>query len=48
MNGLAPEFRKQLGKVVLLARETAEIGARKALEALAVHEADPYKHLDEE
>jgi hypothetical protein len=48
MNGLASELRKQLGKVVVLAREAAEVGARKALEALAVHEADPYKYLDEE
>ncbi|MHC9062359.1 Eco57I restriction-modification methylase domain-containing protein [Nitrospira sp. CMX1] len=48
MKALASELRKQLGKTVLQAREVAEIGARKALEALAVHEPDPYKHLSEE
>jgi hypothetical protein len=29
------------------ARNLAEAGARKALEALAVHEPDPYKHMPE-
>ncbi len=48
MKALASELRKQLGKTVLQAREVAEIGARKALEALAIHEPDPYKHLSEE
>jgi hypothetical protein len=48
MNALASELRKQLGKAVLLARDAAETGARKALEELAVHEPEPYKHLNEE
>ncbi len=48
MNALASELRRQLGKAVLLARDAAETGARKALEELAVHEPEPYKHLNEE
>lgn len=48
MKALSSELRKQLGKTVLQAREAAEVGARKALEALAVHEPEPYKHLNEE
>ncbi|MDN5940854.1 MAG: BREX-1 system adenine-specific DNA-methyltransferase PglX [Nitrospira sp.] len=48
MKALASERRKQLGKTVLQAREAAEIGARKALEALGVHEPEPYKHFNEE
>lgn len=48
MKALSSELRKQLAKVVLQARDVAEIGARKALEALAVHEPDPYRHLSEE
>ncbi len=48
MKALASELRKQLGKTVLQAREVAEIGVRKALEALAVHEPDSYKHLNED
>lgn len=47
MNALASALRKQLGKVILQAREAAESGARKALEALAVHEPEPYKHLSD-
>jgi hypothetical protein len=48
MKALASELRKHLGKTILQAREAAEIGARKSLEALAVHEPDPYRHLNEE
>jgi hypothetical protein len=48
MKALVSELRKQLGKTVLQAREAAEIGARKSLEALAIHDPDPYKHLTEE
>lgn len=48
MNALASDLRKQLSKTVTDARDAAEIGARKALEALAVHDPDPYRHLDEE
>ncbi len=48
MNPLPAELRKQLGKTVLQARDSAETGARKALEALAVHEPEPYKHFTTE
>lgn len=48
MKSLAPEIRKQLEKAVLQAREISETGARKALEALAVHEPEPYKHFSNE
>lgn len=48
MKALSSELRKQLGKAVLQAREAAEIGARKALEALAIQEPEPYKHLTED
>ena len=34
-------------RAALDARKVAEVGARKALEALAVHEPDPYRHMDE-
>lgn len=47
MKALSSELRKQLGKAVLQARAAAETGARKAFEALAVHEPEPYKHLSE-
>ena len=46
MAALPTPFRKQLEAAVRQARRVAESGARKALEALAVHEADPYRHLD--
>lgn len=48
MKALASELRKQLAKVVLQARDVAETGVRKALEALAIHHPDPYRHLTEE
>lgn len=48
MKPLSSELRKQLAKAILQARDVAETGARKALEALAIHEPDPYKHLTEE
>jgi hypothetical protein len=47
MSSLSPVLRRQLEKAVREARTVAEEGARKALEALAVHEPDPYRHMDE-
>lgn len=47
MASLSREHRNQLAKSVLLARDAAERGARKSLEALAAHEPDPYRHLNE-
>ena len=46
MPSLPSPLRKQLETAIKTARTTAEAGARKALEALAVHEADPYRHMD--
>ncbi|MCX7019637.1 MAG: N-6 DNA methylase [Candidatus Sumerlaeota bacterium] len=42
---LNPELRKALEKVVLSARAVAEEGAKAAIEGLAVHEAEPYRHM---
>ena len=47
MTVLPANFRRQLERAALQARSVAASGARKALEALAVHEPDPYKHMDE-
>lgn len=47
MASLSREHRNQLAKSVLLARDAAERGARKSLEALAAHEPDPYRHLND-
>ena len=47
MSGLPTALRRQLESAVKQARKIAEVGARKALEALAVHEPDPYRHMDE-
>jgi hypothetical protein len=47
MSTLATSFRRQLDGAVQQARKIAEAGARNALEALAVHEPDPYRHMDE-
>ena len=47
MSSLPAPLRKQLENAVKAARQIAEQGARKALEALAVHEADPYRHMSE-
>lgn len=46
MPALAPAIRRDLGATVLLARREATLGARLALEALAVHEAAPYPHME--
>jgi hypothetical protein len=47
MSSLPSPLRKQLETTIKAARKTAEDGAQKALEALAVHEADPYRHMDD-
>src|ERR1019366_9122399 len=48
MSTLPANLRRQLETAVKQARKIAEGGARKALEALAVHEPDPYRHMDED
>jgi hypothetical protein len=40
-------LRRQLESAIKQARTVAEGGARHALEAMAVHEPDPYRHMDE-
>jgi len=45
---ITTEQRKKLENTVIQAREVAEEGARLALESLAVHEAKPYDHMNEE
>ena len=47
MSSLPTSLRRQLEQAITQARRTADGGARKALEALAVHEPDPYRHMDE-
>ena len=47
MSSLPTPLRRQLASTVTQAREVAEGGAHHALEALAVHEPDPYRHMDE-
>lgn len=47
MSTLPTNLRRQLENAIKQARTIAEGGARKALEALAVHEPDPYLHMDE-
>lgn len=47
MSPLSPALRRQLESGVKRARKIAEGGGRKALEALAVHEPEPYRHMDE-
>ncbi len=42
MAALSPDLRKQLEKAVVEARKIAEPGAKKALEALAVHHHEPH------
>ena len=44
---LPTPLRRQLESAVRQARKIAEAGARHALQALAVHEPDPYLHMDE-
>jgi hypothetical protein len=47
MSTLSTPLRRQLENTVKQARKMADAGARKALEALAVHEPDPFKHMTE-
>ena len=47
MSSLPTPLRRQLESAVKQARRIAEAGAHHALEALAVHEPDPYRHMDE-
>ena len=47
MSTLSREFRKQLEKVVLVAREEAERGAAAALESFGVADAKLPGHLDD-
>ncbi|MFO0828091.1 MAG: DNA methyltransferase [Phycisphaerales bacterium] len=42
---LPSELRSQLERAVVAARDAAEIGARAALEAIAVHHHEPYPHM---
>jgi hypothetical protein len=48
MKTLPTEFRRQLERTVIEARDVAEAGARVALEALAVQHHEPYGHMDAE
>ncbi len=45
MSSLSAVLRRQLEGAIQKARKLAEAGARHALEALAVHEPDPYQHM---
>ena len=47
MSVLPVALRRQLEGAIKQARTIAAGGARKAIEALAVHEPDPYRHMDE-
>ena len=47
MKMLPPTTRRQLERIVADARDTAEEGARTALQTLAVGERDPYNHLNQ-
>ena len=45
---LTPSLRNQLERAIVSARDVAEIGALGALESLAVHEREPYRHMNPE
>src|SRR4051812_18603781 len=47
MSTLQSDLRRTLEHTALEARNVAGAGARKALEALAVHEPDPYRQMNE-
>jgi hypothetical protein len=47
VSSLTTPLRKQLAVAIQRARTVAETGARNALQALAVHEADPYRHMSD-
>ncbi|MEW8279845.1 MAG: N-6 DNA methylase [Candidatus Thiodiazotropha sp.] len=46
MKTLSTEYRRQLERTVVEARDIAEAGAKVALEALAVQHHEPYGHMD--
>ena len=46
MKTLPPDLRRQLARTAADARDVAEAGARATLQALAVHEHEPYGHMD--
>jgi hypothetical protein len=48
MSSVPTPLRRQLESAVKQARRIAEGGARKALEALAVHEPRPYQHMKDD
>lgn len=48
MSTLPSDLRNKLERVIIEARDAAEIGARTALEALAVHHHEPYPHMKPE
>ena len=48
MKTLSTEFRRQLERTVIEARDVAEAGARGALESLAAHHYEPYSHMSGE
>lgn len=48
MTSLASNLRNKLEKVVVDARDIAELGAKEAIEALAVHHHEPYGHMSPE
>ena len=48
MKTLSTEFRRRLERAVIEARDVAEVGARVALEALAVYHHEPYEHMRSE
>ena len=43
---LTPSLRNQLERAIVSARDVAETGALAALESLAVHEREPYRHMN--
>jgi N-6 DNA Methylase len=47
VSALPTNLRRQLENAIKQARKIADGAARKALEALATHEPDPYRHMDE-
>lgn len=46
MSILPTDLRNQLERTIISARDAAEAGTRAALEALAVHDKEPYPHMD--
>ena len=45
---LSPNLRNQLAGAIVSARDVAETGALAALQSLAVHEREPYRHMNPE